>query len=90
VIAVVVLALALLARAAWAWRPSGATAAVVAVLVLGAVLGEHLMAVVLLAVVTVICGALGVLLSAIAEVVVESGWGVQPYQPWPRRSGERP
>lgn len=76
--AVAVLALALLARAARAWRPSGAAAVVMAVLVLPAVLGEHLMAVLLLAVVTTICVALGVLLSAIADVVAQSGWRTVP------------
>lgn len=83
---VVVLAVALLARAARAWRRPGV---VVAVLVLAAVVGAHLAAVLLFAVVTVIGVALAVLVFAIAGVVVESGWGVVPYQPLPRRSGER-
>jgi hypothetical protein len=53
-------------------------AVVVVVLLLAAVFGVHLMAVVLFTVVTVICVALGVLSSAIADVVVESGWRVVP------------
>jgi hypothetical protein len=53
-------------------------AAVVVVLLLAAVFGAHLMAVLLFVAVTVICVALAVLLSAIADVVVESGWRTVP------------
>jgi hypothetical protein len=54
-------------------------AAVAAVLlVLASLLGAHLAAVLLLAAVTAVCLALGVLAFAIAGVVVESGWRTVP------------
>jgi hypothetical protein len=82
----VIVAVALLALALWTgWRTLLACAArawrwlpLAAVLILASVLGAHLVAVLLLTAVTAICVALAVLTFAIAGVVVESGWGVQP------------
>jgi hypothetical protein len=57
-------------------RWSAAVAAVL--LVLAAVFGAHLAAVLLLAAVTVICAALVALSAGIAGAVVESGWRTVP------------
>ena len=59
-------------------------AAVAAVLlVLASLFGAHLVAVLLCSAVTVICVAIVALSFAIAEVVVQTGWGVVPRRPVP-------
>jgi hypothetical protein len=77
-VALLVLALGTGWRALLAWAAAASRWLALAAFLILAVLGAHMVPVLLLTAVTATCITLAALSFGIAGVVVESGWGVQP------------